>query len=147
MFDLIERGRLNCDRLLSEPVEQLPPVFGTATIEPKGEFVQVAAQLEFGKASMVDSQKPALEQGRGVMDSGHKLGGFFAVLFWNSRPMNIPQLGHVHVDRQSIRDDHRAGNDGFLDERHQVFLGGVRDMLNSNSAGSMPANFCGDYYQ
>lgn len=147
MFDLIERRCLDGDSLLDQPVKQLPPVFGTATIEPEGKFVQVGTQLEFGKTAVMDSQKPTLEQGRRMMDSWHKPGGFFPALFGNSCPMNISQLGHVHVDGQSVRDDHRAGSDGFLDERHQVFLGGVRDMLNPNSAGSMPTDFRGDYYQ
>src|SRR5208283_867419 len=111
MFDLIERRYLDGDGLLGQPVKQLSPVYGTTAIEPKDEFVQVEAELKFGKAAMMDSQKPALEQRSGVMDSWHKPGSFFSPVFWHLRQMTIPQLGHVRVDGQPIRDDHRAGNE------------------------------------
>lgn len=147
MLDLIERRCLEDDCLLEQPVKQLPPVCGTAAIESEGEFVQVIAQLKFGKAAMMNPKKPTLEQGSGVMDSWHKLGSRFLSTFGHFRPIYIAQLGYVHVDGQPIRDDHRAGNYGFLDERHQVFLGGVRNLLNPNSASSGATDLRSDNYQ
>src|SRR5208283_1787261 len=89
VFDLIERRCLDGDGLLSKAVEQLPPVCGTSAVETKDELVQVIAQLKFGKAAVMNSQKPAFEQGSGVVDSRHEPGGFFASVFGNPRLMVV----------------------------------------------------------
>jgi len=61
--------------------------------------------------------------------------------------MGITELGDVHVDWQAISNHNRSRSYGFLNESHQMLLGGVRDLLETNSSNAFATDFGGDQDQ
>ncbi len=58
------------DRLLHEAIKELSPVARPASIEPKGELIEVELQVLVADRPLVGTQDPALQQGCDSMDAG-----------------------------------------------------------------------------
>src|ERR1035441_10892756 len=56
------RVRWDSDSLLDQPVEELAPRRGRASIEAKGELVEVVVEMAVPHGSLVSAHQPAFEQ-------------------------------------------------------------------------------------
>jgi hypothetical protein len=75
---------LDGHRWLRETEKEFPSVTGVATIEPKGELVQVVIQVRLGHGTLVGPEEPAREQGDHAVDPWESFGGELMV---------APQIG------------------------------------------------------
>jgi hypothetical protein len=66
--DGIVRSGTDGDRLLDQAVEELPSVLRGASIEAKGEFVQIGVEVLTTDGPLVRAQQPALQKGRDTMN-------------------------------------------------------------------------------
>ncbi len=63
------RDRIDYDRLLHHPVEELAAVFRASPVEPEGEFVKIEFQVLMADRSLVGAQHPAFQQRRNQVDT------------------------------------------------------------------------------
>ena len=50
--------RIDCDGLLQQPVEELPPAAGCSSVKPEGEFIKIMIQIPMRYAALMDPKQP-----------------------------------------------------------------------------------------
>jgi hypothetical protein len=132
------------DTLLNRSIEQHPSVHRKSTVEPEGILIQVRSEMFLRNSSVVDSQKPAFQQGRDEMDARkHRLGGLFALPIQNDGLVLEPQAPQLVVSLPSISDDFGTGSNDSLDERFQALGGRIWNQSESYPAGTFAPDFDG----
>lgn len=135
------------DSLLNRSIEQHPSVRRKSAVEPEGILIQVRSEMFLGNSSVVDAQKPTLEQGRDEMDARkHRFGGLFALPVQNDRLVLEAQALQLVVSLPSISDDFSSGSNDSLDERFQALGRRIRNQSESYPTRTFAPDFdgCGD---
>src|SRR2546422_4842807 len=96
------------DRLLGQAVEELPSVLRGASIEAKGEFVQVGVEGLTTDGPLVRSQQPALQKRRDTMDPRKKSRGILGAALQDVSRVAIAVRGKRSIGLQPIAHHHAA---------------------------------------
>lgn len=132
--------RFDHNGLLDEPVEQFAAATGRAAIEPEGVLVQVVVELLPGYPSLVDAQKPTLEERGNAMEARKRVRSDLSF-------MNIAvRLEHTDISGKPIGDDDRAGGHRLLHELDQSVPGSQGYLLEADPPCAELAPLDGDEY-
>ena len=140
-----ERYRFNRHRLLHESVEELASGFRSSAIESERELIEVVIQLLSRHNPLMNTQQPALQQGRHQVDTGQKRRDCL------SAPADhlvlVPATAQPLVTFPSVRDHRGSRFDGALHERQKTLGGGVRHRTQTDASDAFPLRLRGDHYQ
>ena len=140
-------SRTDGDRLLDQAVEELPSVLRGASIEAKGEFVQVRVEVLTTDGPLVCSQQPALQKGRDTMNPRKKSRGLLGAALHNASRVAIAVIGKRSIGLQPITHYRTALLDRLPDEGGQAVARPIGDPLHANASNPFAANLGGNDHQ
>jgi hypothetical protein len=131
------RDRLDGDRLLNEPEKQFATMLGSATVEAKGELVQVVVQMRVADGALMSAKQPSFEQRDHAVNARQQFGGEFVVSAKERDPMVVPDLDPV-VPVPAIGVHFAARLDRFVDELLQTLGAPIGNSSHPDSTNPSP---------
>lgn len=135
--------RIDCDGLLQQPVEELPPAAGCSSVKPEGEFIKIMIQIPMRYAALMDPKQPPLEQGRDPVNAGkvHQRGGAPPAI-QDRGIMLVAQPLQTPIAQPPICDDHAAPDNVLADESSENPSTGISDSFHPYATDLAASLFC-----
>src|ERR1035441_4178358 len=101
--------RIDCDGLLQQPVEELPPAAGCPSVKSEHEFIKIMVQIPMRYTALMDPEQPPLEQGRDPVNAGKVYQrGCTPSAIQDRRIVCVAQTLQTSIAKPPICDDHAA---------------------------------------
>jgi len=138
--DMVIGNSVRLDGLLQETIKEQPAGLGRATVESKGEFVEIVLEVGIADSAVVGPKPPSLQKGGDSVNSRHGDVGWLATGSQTLGSVLISGTGEGNVARPSVRVDHRSPDHSPLDKRHEAPRRGVIDALHADASRTSASN-------
>src|SRR3989475_2807180 len=132
------RNGFDAYRLLSQPEEELAATSRSASVESKGELLQVVIEVLVTDRPLMGPDQPPFEQRYHKVNPGHQFGRRFLLAAKESNRMSVALLVQRLVSEPPVRVDHAAGFHRVLDEGNQTLGRGIGNRPQTNASDTPP---------